>query len=66
MRYHQVILRSEFDKHRCVKDPKEQRRLLWMGENEVFMKATPLTPCKCKENLLRNTVVVIIPMLLEQ
>ncbi|KAJ8710084.1 hypothetical protein PYW07_009450 [Mythimna separata] len=46
VRYHQVILRSEFDKHKCVTDPKEQRRLLWLGEAEVFKKITPLPPCK--------------------
>ncbi|XP_047035396.1 NADH dehydrogenase [ubiquinone] 1 beta subcomplex subunit 9-like [Helicoverpa zea] len=46
VRYHQVILRAEFDKNRNVSDAKERRRLLWVGEHELFLKATPLPPCK--------------------
>ncbi|XP_075985474.1 NADH dehydrogenase [ubiquinone] 1 beta subcomplex subunit 9-like [Anticarsia gemmatalis] len=46
VRYHQVILRAEFDKNKCVCDPKEQRRLLWLGQDEVFMKQNPLPSAK--------------------
>ncbi|XP_022818573.1 NADH dehydrogenase [ubiquinone] 1 beta subcomplex subunit 9-like [Spodoptera litura] len=46
VRYHQVMLRAEFDKNKCVTDPKEQRRLLWVGENDVFMQQYPLPPAK--------------------
>ncbi|KOB71488.1 putative NADH:ubiquinone dehydrogenase, partial [Operophtera brumata] len=46
IRYHQVILRDEFDRNKCVSDPKEQRRLLWVGENEIFMKMNPIPPMK--------------------
>ncbi|XP_063369754.1 NADH dehydrogenase [ubiquinone] 1 beta subcomplex subunit 9-like [Cydia amplana] len=45
-RYHQVILRAEFDKNRAVCDPKEQRRLLWVGQHEVFQKKNPLPPAR--------------------
>ncbi|KAI8432772.1 hypothetical protein MSG28_013731 [Choristoneura fumiferana] len=38
VRYHQVILRKEFDKNACECDPKEQRRLLRVGQHEVFSK----------------------------
>ncbi|XP_026728197.1 NADH dehydrogenase [ubiquinone] 1 beta subcomplex subunit 9-like isoform X1 [Trichoplusia ni] len=41
-RYHQVILRAEFDKNKCVTDPKERRRLLWLGEHELFKIWCPL------------------------
>ncbi|KAJ0171506.1 hypothetical protein K1T71_013056 [Dendrolimus kikuchii] len=46
VRYHQVQLRNEFDKNACVCDPKEQRRLLWLGEYELFRKQNPLPPAK--------------------
>ncbi|CAH2986575.1 unnamed protein product [Chilo suppressalis] len=46
IRYHQVQLRNVFDKNACVTDPKEQRRLLWVGENEIFEKHNPLPLAK--------------------
>ncbi|CAB3229719.1 unnamed protein product [Arctia plantaginis] len=46
IRYHQVHLRSEFDKNKCIKDAKEQRRLLWVGLHELFMKQNPLMVAK--------------------
>ncbi|CAG5055043.1 unnamed protein product [Parnassius apollo] len=42
IRYHQVLLRKRFDDNKCVCDPKDQRRLLWLGEHEAFMKKHPL------------------------
>ncbi|XP_045781953.1 NADH dehydrogenase [ubiquinone] 1 beta subcomplex subunit 9-like isoform X1 [Maniola jurtina] len=46
VRYHQVILRSRFDKNKCEKDPKEQRRLYWVGEHELFDKTHPIPIAK--------------------
>ncbi|KPJ04166.1 PREDICTED: NADH dehydrogenase [ubiquinone] 1 beta subcomplex subunit 9-like [Papilio xuthus] len=42
IRYHQILLRKRFDDNKCVCDPKEQRRLLWVGEHEAFMKKNPV------------------------
>ncbi|XP_022119134.2 NADH dehydrogenase [ubiquinone] 1 beta subcomplex subunit 9-like [Pieris rapae] len=41
VRYHQVLLRKQFDDNKCVSDPKEQRRLLRVGEREYWLKKDP-------------------------
>ncbi|CAH3949424.1 NADH dehydrogenase [ubiquinone] 1 beta subcomplex subunit 9-like [Pieris brassicae] len=41
VRYHQVQLRKQFDDNKCVSDPKEQRRLLRVGEREHWLKNNP-------------------------
>ncbi|CAG9124989.1 unnamed protein product [Plutella xylostella] len=46
VRYHQVLLRNEFDMNQCITDPKEQRRLLWLGEHELFLKKNPFQCAK--------------------
>ncbi|KAM3961363.1 NADH dehydrogenase [ubiquinone] 1 beta subcomplex subunit 9 [Aphomia sociella] len=46
VRYHQVLLRHQFDTNTCVSDPKEQRRLLWVGEHELFLKRHPVPIAK--------------------
>ncbi|CAG4939438.1 NADH dehydrogenase [ubiquinone] 1 beta subcomplex subunit 9-like [Colias croceus] len=46
IRYHQVLLRKQFDDNKCVTDPKEQRLLLRVGQNEVFAKKYPFPPQK--------------------
>ncbi|CAK1543450.1 unnamed protein product [Leptosia nina] len=51
VRYHQVILRKQFDDNRCVSDAKEQRRLLWVAENELFMKQNPIPPAKFSKSI---------------
>ncbi|KAI5646431.1 hypothetical protein NE865_01364 [Phthorimaea operculella] len=44
VRYHQVLLRARFDENSCITDPKEQRRLLWLGQDELFKKKHSI-PC---------------------
>ncbi|XP_023943002.1 NADH dehydrogenase [ubiquinone] 1 beta subcomplex subunit 9-like [Bicyclus anynana] len=46
VRYHQVILRARFDKHKCEADPKEQRRLYWVGQQELFDTTHPVPIAK--------------------
>ncbi|VVC98934.1 NADH dehydrogenase [ubiquinone] 1 beta subcomplex subunit 9-like [Leptidea sinapis] len=46
IRFHQVQLRKQFDDNKCVSDPKEQRRLLWVGQDELFVNKYPFPPAK--------------------
>ncbi|XP_013191756.1 NADH dehydrogenase [ubiquinone] 1 beta subcomplex subunit 9 [Amyelois transitella] len=51
VRYHQVLLRKQFDDNRCVCDPVEQRRLLWSGEHELFLQKHPIPVAKFPKSL---------------
>ncbi|CAK1591173.1 unnamed protein product [Parnassius mnemosyne] len=53
IRYHQVLLRKRFDDKKCICDPKEQRKLLWLGEHEAFMKKHPLPLAKFPKSVGR-------------
>ncbi|CAG9574850.1 unnamed protein product [Danaus chrysippus] len=51
VRYHQVILRSRFDANKCVSDPKDQRRLYWVGEHELFLTKHPVPIAKFSKSI---------------
>ncbi|KAJ2952182.1 hypothetical protein O0L34_g4462 [Tuta absoluta] len=51
VRYHQVLLRARFDSKKCVTDPKEQRKLLWLGQDELFKKKHPIQCMKFSTSL---------------
>ncbi|XP_049880331.1 NADH dehydrogenase [ubiquinone] 1 beta subcomplex subunit 9-like [Pectinophora gossypiella] len=51
IRYQQVQLRARFDENKDVSDPKEQRRLLWVGRDELFLKKHPLPLAKFAKSL---------------
>ncbi|CAH0730261.1 unnamed protein product, partial [Brenthis ino] len=51
VRYHQVILRSRFDANKYVTDPKDKRRLFWVGEHELFMTQHPVPIAKFSKSI---------------
>lgn len=56
VRYHQVLLRARFDEKKSITDPMEQRRLLWLGQEDVFKTKHPISCMKCKCSVLVFTV----------